>query len=881
LLAVWPFHFYRFQEANMVERTPSLQSDSHNPARDRKHSPTPRSKTIRQRLHPARGIPALKAAALIVLALVLGGLFIPAQAAAPLGGAIIRVNQVTTNSQNETTIAINPTNPRNLVAGSITFQTGTGQCAAYYSMDRGKTWTQQVLPNGGSFPASGDPVVAFDASGTAYFLCMNQFVSGNESRTQYVLKSTDGGQHWSAPVLAVGSPSTDDDKGSLAVDAHPGSPYAGNVYALGTRGPCGQPGELRFARSTNGGLNFEPDQKINDVSPVAFAGDIAVGVDGAVYVSWRDMTVCGPNQKTNGIMIDKSIDGGKTFGALTGGTDHTIRLGDITQSVRPVGGRGGGQPIIGTSPTDPNVVYAVWSEDPAGIDDSDILFARSLDGGNTWSAPIRVNNDVNPPGDFFSQFWPTMAVDPSDGEIDIVWYSDQNDPNRTDGTPLVDVYFASSTDNGASFSPSLRLTPSSSASIGFFGDYIGIDSLGGVAHPLWTDTTFLANNDENIATTQVGGADLRVSVSDAPDPAVAGGSLVYTIHVTNDGPADAFGVNVFDTLPAGVTVQSNTDSCDSGPGPSLWICYLGDGVVKAGETKTFDLTVGINADLVYNAGGPTTITNTVNVTSNQSDPDLSNNTVSEDTLVKAQADAAIASFAAVAPPAEALIGQPVDLTLRTVITNNGPSSPVDTILSGSAASTAGSTVSPASSSETASAVAKNELRTIDEKFTVACNAPGPHTFSFSSTVQLRNPADLDPNPTNNTAATTVTVGCVMPVKIDVEPKIINLKSGGVVPVVVYANQAGEFGLPLAFDPATIEVDSVRFGPQEIVWLDKGGATEAHDKDHGNSARQRMFHFRVDMSSLTPGSQELCIKGKWIDTYGVEQTFFGCDTAMVK
>ena len=49
-------------------------------------------------------------------------------------------------------------------------------------------------------------------------------------------------------------------------------------------------------------------------------------------------------------------------------------------------------------------------------------------------------------------------------------------------------------------------------------------------------------------TTAVGGADLRITKSDTPDPVFAGQSLRYDIVVTNDGPAAAFNVTVVDTL---------------------------------------------------------------------------------------------------------------------------------------------------------------------------------------------------------------------------------------------------------------------------------------------------------------------------------------------
>jgi len=828
---------------------------------------------------------------LIALALVLGSPLTPGQAAAPFGGALVQVNQVSQGNQDETTIAINPTNPRNLVAGSITNETGTGQCAAYASMDRGKTWTHQVLPNATTFTAGGDPVVAFDANGTAYYLCMNLFgnTGGNPNGyTQYVWRSTDSGQSWVGPALAIGSASTTDDKGHLAVDDHAGSSFSGNVYAVATRDPCG-PGQLRFARSIDGGMSFQPDQQVNDAAAIAFNGNIATGADGTVYVSWGELTPCGPTQSLYAIMIDKSADGGQSFGALNGGNDHAIRIGDLVEGVRPDPDRGGSTAILGTHPTDPNIVYAVWAEDPTGIDDSDIMFSSSLDGGNTWSTPSRVNDDVNPTGEFFSQFWPTIAVDPSDGEIDIIWYSDQNDPDRNDATPLIDLYFTSSNNGGSSFAPSIRLTPASSTRAGFFGDYIGIDSLGGVAHPIWTDTTFLPGVDQNVATTQVGGADLRVSKQDSPDPVAAGEQLVYTIEVTNDGPADAFNVNVKDTLPNGVAYTSDTGNCLQGPAAGTLTCSLGD--LQSSATKSFNVTVLVDEDLVYNAGGPLTITNTAIASSDQDDPNLPNNIASEDTQVRAEADAAIVSFDAVAPPPEVIIGQAVDLTLRKVITNYGPSSPVDVTVSRTATAPSGSSVTPMTSSEVAPAVTKDEMRTVDESFTITCGAPGEQTFSFANSIMLTNPADLDPDLTNNTATATVTVECILPVAINIKPgsfpNSINPNNNGVIPIAILTTSKGEYGTPFDFDASSIDPASVRFGPYDEVWAGTGGASIAHKHGHLEDSIELdettmdgdldlVLHFRTQETGIEAGDVEACAKGAFTGAGGAVYHFFGCD-----
>ncbi|HXJ62367.1 MAG TPA: sialidase family protein, partial [Actinomycetota bacterium] len=437
----------------------------------------------------------------------------PAGATAAFAGAVVQVNQdATTQPQDETTIAINPTNVRNLSGGANDYRSGTTACGAYRSTDRGKTWTDQTLLPAG-FAEAGDPVVGFDGNGTAYYLCMgfNRDGAGNGiQNTQWLYRSTNGGQTWTGPVIALGTSKANvDDKGWLAVDQRTSGTNSGNIYASVTRNP-GASSQIRFARSTNGGTSFTADLQVNDANPSRVQGsNIAVGADGAVYVAWADSDGSGNSR----IMIDKSTDGGQNFNALTGGNDHVVR-NNFTAVGNPDGAAGGVRPLarvnsfptIAASATNANLLYAVWTENPAGADDSDIMLARSTDGGNTWSAPVRVNDDVNPSGEFFSQFFPSIAVDPVDNEVDVVWFSDQNDANRTDGTPLVDPYFASSSNNGVSFGASIRLSTASSnttanfpAGSSFFGDYSAVAARGGVAHPLWTDTTVGGGSDQDIA----------------------------------------------------------------------------------------------------------------------------------------------------------------------------------------------------------------------------------------------------------------------------------------------------------------------------------------------------------------------------------------------
>jgi uncharacterized repeat protein (TIGR01451 family) len=171
----------------------------------------------------------------------------------------------------------------------------------------------------------------------------------------------------------------------------------------------------------------------------------------------------------------------------------------------------------------------------------------------------------------------------------------------------------------------------------------------------------MANNSVSEDTTVDRATDLEITKTDAPDPVIAGENLTYTLTIINNGPSDATGIVVTDTLPPGVTFQSST--------PGAPTC------AHAGDTVTCnlgDLDSGAHGQVTLQAkvassmqGG---LTNSASVTGNEIDPNEGNNSTTEDTTVNTEADLAVTQNSS---PNPVLPGH--DLTYHIIITNNGPS----------------------------------------------------------------------------------------------------------------------------------------------------------------------------------------------------------------
>jgi uncharacterized repeat protein (TIGR01451 family) len=153
-------------------------------------------------------------------------------------------------------------------------------------------------------------------------------------------------------------------------------------------------------------------------------------------------------------------------------------------------------------------------------------------------------------------------------------------------------------------------------------------------------------------------SDLAITKADSPDPVTVGQTLTYTLTATNNGPANATGVTVTDTMPSGVTFVSATASQGTCSGTSTVTCTLGNLNNGGSATVTIQVTPTAAGEL----------SNTASIQGSQADPNQNNNSDTETTTVNAAIDLALTMTDS---PDPVRVQQTLTYTLTA--TNHGPS----------------------------------------------------------------------------------------------------------------------------------------------------------------------------------------------------------------
>jgi uncharacterized repeat protein (TIGR01451 family) len=175
----------------------------------------------------------------------------------------------------------------------------------------------------------------------------------------------------------------------------------------------------------------------------------------------------------------------------------------------------------------------------------------------------------------------------------------------------------------------VRVSESSAGEVGNARSLGGTISADGLVTAFSSDASNLVPNDTNFVTDifvhdDRPAADLAVTKSDSPDPVSRGSTLTYSVVVTNQGLNPAVAVSLADQLPANVRFVSVTPSAGScAEANGTVTCSLGD--IANGSSANISITVTPRR--------PGTVTNTAQVSSLSPDPNLANNTDSEDTVV--------------------------------------------------------------------------------------------------------------------------------------------------------------------------------------------------------------------------------------------------------
>jgi hypothetical protein len=441
---------------------------------------------------------------------------------------------------NETSIAVNPTNGSNIIGGANDYQlrlssggtvVETIYSRAHVTFDGGQTWAMYPIDFNG-YAATGDPAIAFDATGRAYYATLGFTWSQNRgcciNPDILVSTSANGGRSWSTPARVAsgtgsfGSPGTFNDKefvtawgnGNAIVtwtvfnDGIGGSYISSPIYASVTH-DGGQTwsrgveisGSAAFCAGSGGGTACNQNQGSTPV----------VAADGSIYVSFvnysndaagRDQYLVVKVNPATGARIGGPY---RVGGIVDGFTDYPINI-DGRQTYQDSQFRSWSVGNMAADPTNAQHLAVVWSDMrnsplPANRDpyqattNSDVIVSQSFDGGATWSTPaaLALRND---------QFQPWSTYD-STGKLRIGFFDRSYDAaNHRYGYTLAterragSLTFATTQLSTALSDPTQgdrwfsgrTPNPAFPHPTTFLGDYSGIapTASGGVV-ALWTD----------------------------------------------------------------------------------------------------------------------------------------------------------------------------------------------------------------------------------------------------------------------------------------------------------------------------------------------------------------------------------------------------------
>ena len=415
------------------------------------------------------GALALVVASLLLTTRVAAASPSPPTVAANVPVTAVDLEQGADRAHNSPVLAQDPANPA-IIALASRVDVPQFSCTLTMSGDGGRGWVPAqpvpVLPAGAQRCYA--PQIAFDSTGRFYYFFVGLHGLGNEPMGVFLTTSTDNGHTFDIPRAVLPASNY---QVRMALDRSRG-PH-GRLYLVwlhvtaptSTGGLPPTPNPILESYSDDGGVTFSTPVQVSDASRQrVIAAALAIGPDHDVHVLYYDLKAdvrdyqglegtTWPEPWT--LVTTGSTDGGRSFTPGVVVDDGVIppeRVQLIFTMPEPALAVGAG-----------GRVYAAWTDARNG--DWDVFARRSEDGGTTWAAPQRLNDD--PVGDGKNQYLPVVRVAPN-GRVDAVFEDRRNDPNNVSN----DVYYTWSDDGGVTWSTNVRLSSA------------GSDSTIGVRYPI-------------------------------------------------------------------------------------------------------------------------------------------------------------------------------------------------------------------------------------------------------------------------------------------------------------------------------------------------------------------------------------------------------------
>ena len=369
------------------------------------------------------------------------------------------------DAANECVIAVDPTDGNKMTIVWRQFNDVTSnfrQGGWGYTTDAGMTWTFPGVLENNVFRS--DPVTKSDEVGQFFWLSLQSNVQ-QSFFCDDLWRSTNGGQSWT--LLSGERGAGGGDKQWLTIDKTNG-PGHGFQYQADDGINCSG-GGVQFQRSTNGGVTWQspitiPNSPVYGTLDVDTNGNVFVGGEGNTFYCVRSSNAQIGGQTPT---FDRSTPVNLGGDLSQGGINGIGLTGMLFLAIDHSGG------------STNNNIYMLASVIPPGRSTTDVMFARSTDGGLTFSAPHKVNDDPVNPNKW--HWFGTFAVAPN-GRLDAVWYDTRNASNNTDSQ----LFYSWSTDAGVTWAPNVAVSNAFNPMEGYpnqskIGDYITIvsDNTGG------------------------------------------------------------------------------------------------------------------------------------------------------------------------------------------------------------------------------------------------------------------------------------------------------------------------------------------------------------------------------------------------------------------